>query len=230
VAGVILDSAGNVYGTTTEGGASGFGVVFKVDATGKETVLYSFTGGADGGSPYTGVILDPAGNLYGTTGSGGTGNNGVLFKLSTTGEETVRHNFAWPPSGVIFDAAGNLDGTTQAGGASGLGIVFKVDTTGQETVLHSFTGSLLDGASPIGGVILDHAGNLYGTTSGGGASNLGTVYMLDSTGEETVLYSFAETPDGNFPKAGVVRDPARNLYGTTFFGGPNQGTVFKLAP
>jgi uncharacterized repeat protein (TIGR03803 family) len=159
--------------------------VFKVNPSGVQTVLHSFQGGTDGGTPKAGVIRDSAGNLYGTTFSGGaTGATGgiggagcgVVFKVSATGRETVLHTFAGgtdgcnPFAGVVRDSAGNLYGTTSYGGASvgtGAGVVFKVTATGQETVLYSFTGGA-DGAYPVGGVIFDSAGNLYGTTSNDG--------------------------------------------------------------
>jgi uncharacterized repeat protein (TIGR03803 family) len=149
---LIADSAGDLYGTTSGGGASGAGVVFKLNKTG-ETVLHSFTGGADGGTPYAGLTRDSAGNLYGTTSGGGASGAGVVFKLDTTGTETVLHNFtggdgAKPSAGLIRDSAGNFYGTTVFGGASNWGVVFKLDTTGTETVLHSFTGGA-DGGYPL---------------------------------------------------------------------------------
>jgi uncharacterized repeat protein (TIGR03803 family) len=148
--GVIRDSAGNLYGTAVAGGAFNSGVVFKLDKTGKQTVLYSFTGRNDGKEPHAGVIRDSVGNLYGTTRFGGEFQAGVAYKLDTTGKETVLYSFTGradgrgPLAGVVRDSAGNLYGTTNSGGASDFGAVFKVDTAGQETVLYSFTG----GATP----------------------------------------------------------------------------------
>jgi uncharacterized repeat protein (TIGR03803 family) len=239
-AGVVRDTAGNLYGTTYYGGASscpslGCGVVFKLDTTGHETVLYSFTGGADGGNPYAGVI-DSAGTLYGTTVSGGTSGFGVVFKLDTTGHETVLYTFTngadggYSYAGVILDPAGNLYGTTYQAGTSNMGVVFKLDTTGHETVVHTFTGGT-DGGHPIGGLIRDSAGNLYGTTYQGGSSNAGLVFKLDTTSHETVLHSFTAGADGGYPYAGVIRDTAGNLYGTTVSGGAaSGGVVFELKP
>jgi uncharacterized repeat protein (TIGR03803 family) len=181
---LIEDSAGDLYGTTSGGGASGLGVVFMLNKTG-ETVLHSFTGGADGRAPYAGLTQDSAGNLYGTTFGGGASGLGVVFKLNKTGE-TVLYSFtiadgANPYAGLTRDSAGNLYGTTSAGGASNSGVVFKLDTTGTETVLHSFTGGA-DGAKPSAGMIQDSAGNLYGTTYYGGSgrtsSGNGVVFML----------------------------------------------------
>ena len=160
-------------------------MVFKLDPTGKETVLYSFTGGVDGAGPTSGVVRDTAGNLYGTTVQGGdlTGHCagadtgcGVVFKLDTAGKETVQYSFTgggdgyYPFSGVIRDAAGNLYGTA-SGGAFDSGTVFKLDNTGKLTVLYSFTGGV-DGFQP-NGVIRDAAGNLYGTTAQGGDTSCG---------------------------------------------------------
>ena len=232
-AGVIHDSAGNLYGTTTSGGTAGQGVVFKLSTGGQETVLYSFTGGADGGYPSAGVIRDSAGNLYGTASYGGTADVGVVFKVNTSGQETVLYSFAggangaYPYSGLVGDSAGNLYGTTYAGGTAGLGVVYKVDAAGQETVLYTFPPPH-DGASPTAGVVRDSAGNLYGTTGAGGAQNAGVVYKLDRAGQETVLYSFTGGADGGYPHAGVIRDSAGNLYGTTPFGGTGSGVVYKL--
>jgi uncharacterized repeat protein (TIGR03803 family) len=233
--GVTLDSAGNLYGTTYTGGTANAGVVYKLDPAGHQTVLYRFTGGADGSSPYAGVILDSAGNLYGTTFNGGTDNAGVVYKLDPAGQETVLYSFtnssdgSHPYAGVILDSAGNLYGATYDGGTGYAGVVYKLDPAGQETVLYSFTNGS-DGGHPYGGVILDSAGNLYGTTYLGGTANAGVVYKLDPAGQETVLYSFTGA-DGSYPYAGVIRDPAGNLYGTASAGGTaNWGTVFKLDP
>jgi len=177
------------------GGGSGCGVVFKLDTTGKEIVLHSFTGGADGAAPSTaaGLVRDNAGNLYGTTFTGGQGKCpsgcGVIFKLSTTGKVTVLHSFtggadgAGPEAGLVRDIVGNLYGTTSSGGnlacggGSGCGVVFKLDTTGKETVLHRFTGGK-DGAIPAGRLVRDNAGNLYGTAQLRGAFLHGVVFKL----------------------------------------------------
>jgi len=234
-AGVIRDPAGNLYGTTFAGGAPGVGVVYKLDTAGQETVLYTFTGGADGGSPYAGVIRDSKGNLYGTASNGGAG-SGVVYELSTTGEEQVLYSFtggadgARPAAGVIRDPAGNLYGTTVAGGTANAGVVYKLDPAGNQTVLYTFTGGA-DGGEPHAGVISDAAGNLYGTTFGGGAANAGVVFKLDTAGKETVLHSFTGGADGGHPYAGVILDPAGNLYGTAVNGGKrNWGVVFEIKP
>jgi uncharacterized repeat protein (TIGR03803 family) len=234
---VIFDSAGNLYGTAVFGGPASAGVVYKVDAAGKETVLYSFTGGADGAGPNTSLVRDSAGNLYGTTENGGAHGKGAVFKLDTSGVETVLHAFRGGadgvgPNGVVIDAAGNLYGTTFGGGAASQtgaqeGVVFKVDPAGNETLLHSFTG-LSDGGAPTSGVIRDSEGNLYGTTFYGGLGD-GVVYKIDSAGRETVLYTFTGGDDGGNPDAGVVRGPAGNLYGTNVnYGQGHGGVIFEL--
>jgi len=207
---VIQDAKGDLYGTAEGGGDTacfgGCGTVFKLSKTGKETVLYSFKGGADGENPSAGVIQDAKGNLYGTTlYDGGRGCQGfgcgVVFKLDTAGKETVLHNFKggadgeYPLAGVIREAKGNLYGTTFEGGAAGYGTVFKLSGTGKETVLYSFTGGA-DGGNPYAGVIQDAKGNFYTTTSAGGASGGGTVFKLSRTGKGTALYSFTGGTDG----------------------------------
>src|SRR5271157_830687 len=216
-AGLVRDAQGNLYGTTVNGGAQAKGTVFKVDATGNETVLYSFTGaGGDGASPTGLLVRDAQGNLYGTTVFGGASGKGTVFKVDATGNETVLYSVtgaggdgANPEAGVVQDAQGNLYGTTAYGGAGncsngsfyGCGAVFKVDTTGNETVLYSFTGTGGDGAEPAG-LVRDGQGNLYGTTSAGGdlacraPAGCGTVFKVDTTGNETVLYSFTGTGGG----------------------------------
>jgi uncharacterized repeat protein (TIGR03803 family) len=231
--GVIRDSTGNLYGTAA-GGSGGYGVIYKLDTTGHETVLYSFTGKTDGGSP-NGVIRDSAGNLYGTASFGGSMVAGVVYKVDAAGQETVLYNFSGgadggvPLAGVIRDSAGNFYGTATSGGSAGWGVVYKVDPTGNETVLYSFQDAA-DGGYPYNaGVIRDSAGNLYGTTASGGSGFSGVVYELDPAGNETVLYSFAGGSDGGFPRSGVIRDSAGNLYGTAQDGGTKlSGVVFRI--
>jgi uncharacterized repeat protein (TIGR03803 family) len=245
-ASLIQDSAGNLYGTTWLGGASGGGTIFKLNPANQETLLFSFAGlSGDGANPFgfdAGLLRDSEGNLYGTTYVGGTtvGNCdmcGTIFKMDPTGKETVLYYFtgtggdgANPQAGLIMDSAGNLYGTTAGGGTAGYGTVFKLDTTGHESVLHSFGVATGDGLIPQAGVIMDSAGNLYGTTFGGGTAGNGTVFKVDPTGVETVLHSFSNT-DGANPEAGLIMDSAGNLYGTTFSGGTaGGGTVFKVDP
>jgi uncharacterized repeat protein (TIGR03803 family) len=237
-AGLIRDNAGTLYGTTQYGGSSLYGTVFKVDTTGTETVLHSFTGGADGGYPYASVIQDNAGNLYGTANIGGASGYGVVFKVDTTGTETVLHSFAggttdgcFPYQGLVEDQAGTLYGTTVDCGASGQGIVFKLSKKGKLTVLHSFAGGSSDGGFPqFGSLLRDKVGNLYGVAEEGGAASQGVVYKLNEKGTLTVLHSFAGgSSDGCYPFGAVDMDKAGVLYGTTEqCGASNAGTVWKL--
>jgi uncharacterized repeat protein (TIGR03803 family) len=256
---VVIDAAGNLYGTTYFGGSHSYGTVFRLSpsSTGWQlTVLHTFTGSFDGGNPHAGVILDSAGNLYGTTYFGGRG-NGVVFELSPTStgwKETVLHLFSgqndggYPGASLVFDGAGNLYGTTTAGGFNHQGVVFRLSPassgTWNEAVLHAFTGGK-DGAVPWGGLILDPAGNLYGTTLNGGnltgcsGFGCGTAFKLspNSTGGwiENVLHTFIGKADGAYPYAGLTLDASGNLYGTTYYGGnltecagAGCGNVFEL--
>jgi len=241
-AGVTLDAAGNLYGTTANGGSTNErGVVFKVDPSGNETVLHAFTDGADGCQPFSGVVLDDAGNLYGTTWLGGTGDRfnlcGVVYKVDPTGHETVLYDFpngaagCQPFAGVTLDSAGNLYGTTRDGGIgtcdTECGVVYKLDASGNETVLYSFTGGA-DGGSPVAGVIRDAFGNLYGTTPCAGLAYFGSLFRLDATGHLTVLDAFTGGVAGDEPGS-VIRDDAGNFYGTTYYGGlANEGVLYKM--
>jgi uncharacterized repeat protein (TIGR03803 family) len=241
---VTRDLEGNIYGASSYGSqpcnqATYCGNIYKVDPTGKVTVLYNFRGQPDGATAMPGLVRDNSGNLYGTTEFGGTYNFGTVFKLDSEGHETVLHSFAGPPNdgesplaGLIADSHGNLYGTTEEGGLQtncsfGCGTIFKVTPAGRETVLYRFNGGT-DGAAPWGASLLLSGGALYGTTLAGGNSTgicqgqgftpgCGTVFKFDQTGE-TILHSFDGT-DGDGPQAGLIRDAAGNLYGTTTAGG-----------
>jgi uncharacterized repeat protein (TIGR03803 family) len=204
------------------------------------TVLYNFTGFADGGNPYGGVILDGQGNSYGTTVAGGATGNGTVFKIDSAGVETVLHSFAGgsdgrsPIGSLVLDRKGHLYGTTYYGGPDDSGTIFEVNSvTGAEKVLYSFTGGS-DGKWPIG-IFRDSQGNLYGGTQIGGSHFAGVIYKLSPSGQQTVLYSFTGVNgDGSNPQAALISDNAGNLYGTTFSGGGTGcgsgcGTVFKLS-
>jgi uncharacterized repeat protein (TIGR03803 family) len=223
--GLVRDEEGNFYGTTVLGGdptgvcpglpAPGCGVLFKLDPNGKETVLHTFTGEADGYAPYGDLLRDAAGDLYGAASNGGdvTGFCGDVVESAT--------------------------------GFLGCGTVFKLDHTGKFNVLHTFHGT--DGGPfPDGWLAQDNAGNLYGMSGNGGALSgcsglgCGVVFKVETTGKETVLYSFTGGADGAETFAGVIRDAEGNLYGTTYLGGSFSGSlcagvggcgvVFKLDP
>lgn len=204
------------------------------------TVLYAFTGGADGAEPLAGLVQDKEGNLYGTTYKDGDFSGvictflagcGVVFKLDPVGNETLLYTFtggtdgASPVGGLILDDVGNLYGTTYFGGAEpcpesqyGCGVVFKLDPAGNERVLCTFTGGA-DGALPRGNLVRDKLGNLYGATERGGISPyFGVIFKVDLTGNESVVYTFTGGADGSSPNGDLILDEADNLYGTTFYG------------
>jgi len=240
VAPLLRDKSGAFYGTASEGGSSYYGVVFKVDTTGKEIVLHDFGGGAtDGCYPYGGLVRDKHGNLYGTTTKCGTAGLGTVFKLSRNGKETVLHSFAGGATDgaspyytdLLIDDRGNLYGVTSEGGPADRGIVYKLSKNGTFTVLHSFAGGTTDGCVPYGKPAMNEAGNLYGTTEYCGTSSYGTVWKLTKKGVESILHNFGGGPtDGSIPAAGVVFDSSGNLYGDTTVGGAyGFGTMYKLS-
>lgn len=211
-----------------------------VNCSWNATVVYGFPGGANGATPKgAALVFDSAGNMYGTTSAGGTG-NGVVYQLTPQGTQTPIYTFAGTPdgatpySGVILDSAGNFYGVTTAGGAAGDGAVYELSPNGgggwTEQVIYSFTGGN-DGSSPTGGLILDHAGNLYGSTANGGANGGGTVFELSPNGgswQYNLVYSFSGGANCG-PWAELSMDPANNLYGTTLCDGANSdGNVWEL--
>ena len=246
VAAMVTDPSGNLYGTTRYGGANGEGTVFELtnsNGVWNETILYSFAGGNDGASPAASVVFDPAGNLYGTTRLGGPNGAGTVFKLARINggwQESVLYSFTGGNDGGSPQAAltivGNaLVGTTAQGGASANGTVFglrQVNGQWHQEVLYSFAGGSSDGAYPYSTLILDKAGNIYGTTGSGGPNQAGSVFELSLSGgtwKEKVLYFFTGNLDGGSVNAGVIFDKAGNLYGMTTSGGKyNSGTVFEL--
>ena len=266
--GVNLDAAGNLYGTTSFGGAYGLGIAFKLSrgAGGDwtETVLDNFGNGSGAAIPAATLVFDAAGTLYGTSESGGIYSCyagqvgcGTVFELTPnangTWTETVLHSFGSgtdgrnPYAGVIFDSAGSLYGTTEFGGDNncapqndGCGIAFQLtpnaNGTWTETVLHNFAQDGTDGYDVIASLTRDAAGNLYGTTGEGGTTDNGIVFELapaaDGSWTEAVLHNFAGAPDGAVPTSGLTFDSAGNLYGTTGFGGVygGWGTVFEMSP
>jgi uncharacterized repeat protein (TIGR03803 family) len=251
VGGLISDAAGNLYGTTTMGGVYSEGTVFELQPKPKggwaEKVLYSFnSNGIDGTQPYSSLVFDKAGNLYGTTNSGGTYGVGTVFELTPTSrgswKETILYNFSstrdgtGPQASVVFDSSGNLYGTTPYGGLYSHGTVFELTPTATgpwtETILHDF--HFLDGQNPYAAVIMDAAGNLYGTTAYGGAHNSGTVLEVSPQGDgqwnESVLFSLSDQTVGSNSFASLIFDTAGNLYGTTYGDLNFFGAVFELSP
>jgi uncharacterized repeat protein (TIGR03803 family) len=253
--GLTFDAAGNLYGTTFAGG-TGSGVVYELSPSGSgwtETVLYTFTGGADGARPIAGVIFDPAGNLYGAAEQGGSTTNcvqgcGVVFKLSPSSggawTESVIHTFQGSdgsiPIGGLTLHSGALFGTTYNGGAFNIGTVFelkRVASGWNYQLIHTFA----DGYFPEASVIFDTAGNLYGTAYAGGTHGGGVAFEMKPGGGGIwgfrVLHNFSGFNDGNFPLAPLIMDSAGSLYGTAFDGGVitqcqdnGCGLVFKLTP
>ena len=256
--GLIFDPQGNLFGTTVFAGdllcspPLGCGTVFEVSTVGQvqEKTLYAFTG-LDGEGPFSGLVRDSNGNLYGTTEFGGAYGHGAVFELTAAGKETVLYSFTGTadgnaPSGLLRDSHGNLYGTTFEGGITnsfcpyGCGVVFKITRASKEKVLYSFTGGA-GGQFPQGPLVQDAHGNLYGTTIFGGttvsycSSGCGTVFSVTRGGKVKVLHSFAGpvNSDGAFPSGGLFLDAKGNLYGTTSDGGCcgyRYGTVFKVTP
>ncbi|HEX4159802.1 MAG TPA: choice-of-anchor tandem repeat GloVer-containing protein [Rhizomicrobium sp.] len=237
----MFDKAGNLYGTTYQGGTYGLGTVWKLTPSGTETVVWSFGGGTDGSGPVSSLVMDKAGNLYGTTYQGGAYSLGTVFKITPSGGEAVLWSFgngedgANPsPPWLVPDKEGNFFGTTLYGGAYNLGTVFKITPSGAETVLWNF-GSGTDGSLPEG-LMLAKNGNLYGTSFSGGdiLPYGGTIWELTPSGTETVLHSFNpyHSKDGDDPNDAPVMDKKGNLYGTCHSGdnGSAGGAVWRLTP
>jgi uncharacterized repeat protein (TIGR03803 family) len=258
-AGVIADSTGALYGTTSSGGVDHSGVVYKLTppAAGKKAwkqeTLYSFTGANDGQTPYSALLMDSSGALYGTTLSGGSSGQGVVYKLTppAAGQKAWTESVLWtftggndggaPWSPLSADSKGNLYGTATQGGTGVVGIVFKLSppaagkTAWTEKVAYNFTGNS-DGGEPTGSVLVGSDGTLYGTTAGYGADNYGTVYSLTPPKKGSTAYSFnllwtfANKKDGEVPRDGLITDGTGALYGTTAGFDTSYGTVFKLTP
>jgi uncharacterized repeat protein (TIGR03803 family) len=230
---LVVDGAGNIYGTTNRGGTDDIGTVFRLAPGRSEGVLHSFTGNfTDGALPWGGITVDGAGNIYGAASSWGAYDGGALFKVAPDGSESLLHSFGYyenssdgsePGTKPLIGADGNLYGTTPVGGYTGwpcsnmgCGTIYRVTPEGTETVLHAFNSG--DGAEPAGELIADGSGNLYGTTiAGGGGGRSGTVFKFAPDGTLTTLHSFklnGTRKDGvSEPVYGLVRDAAGNLYG-----------------
>jgi uncharacterized repeat protein (TIGR03803 family) len=253
---LVADDEGNLYGMADGGGSFscgeniGCGTVYKLSppkagGTWTETTLYNFSGGADGWAPSGGVVLDSQGNLYGTTAVGGEFQCGTVFELSPSenGQWTQQTLYAFsgdgcnPGGNLVFDDAGSLYGTAGGGMWNG-GVAFQLSPSPggpwAYTVLHEFNPNIKDGVYPIG-LLFDGLGNLYGTTLGGGAAGVGTVYQLKPTGGswmESILHNFLSgDSDGAGPRSNMVFDSEGRLYGATWDGGPNgYGVIYRLTP
>jgi len=245
---LALDLAGNIYGTTTQGGSVGPGIVYELKPSGSkwtETILWNLTGQEDGGNPYSGVILDSAGNIFGTTLDGGSNNGGAVFELTHSGHawtETL-HDFygstsgVFPQAGLIREKSGKLIGATAAGGTRDGGTVYSLSPSKDGwnlTTMYDIPGPGGD-PGPWAKLTMDAAGSLYGTTQGyPPAGDYGTVFKLthSSSGwKETVLHRFTGGADGEVPYSTLVFDSSGNLYGTTKLGGIfNCGLVFEITP
>jgi len=239
---LTFDSSGNGYDTTSEGGSSNNGTVYEISKQGgqwTETVLYSFgTGQNDGTMPLHNVVLDSAGNLYGTTYTGGTMGGGTVFELSPSGSnwtERIIANFpagSAPQAGLIIDRAGNLYGATDGVGTSSAE-VFELSPSGSNwtlTALHTFSTNIYD-IGPVGNLVMDHSGNLYGATYTLGAHSKGNIFELSPSGNSwtyTDLYDFTGGSDGSGPMGDLNMDSSGNLYGTTQLGGNGYGVVWEL--
>ncbi|MBA3914353.1 MAG: hypothetical protein H0X25_11000 [Acidobacteriales bacterium] len=234
-AGMVLDQNGNFIGTTRCCGDHGNGTIFRITPTGQYKVLYAFQGSPDGAQSTAGLVRDGAGNYYGTTSVGGLFGYGTVFVFDKNKNEKVLHDFTGfgdgiaPLSGVVLDGLGNLYGATSAGGSFNNGMMYVLDTaTGVESIYLTFGGT--DGAYPVGDLIIDDAGTLYGTTANGGDFGQGLVFEVSSRLGFIVLHSF-NSSDGYQPYAGLTRDHVGNLYGTTRFGGADgSGVIYKIAP
>ncbi len=238
--GVVADAEGNLYGTTSQGGTYGGGIVYEISRTGVETILYNFTGGNDGFNPVAAPTIDAQGNLFGTTSLGGADGNGVVFELAKSGSswtESTLYTFQGlsdgqnPVGGVIVDKNGNLFGSTFFGGDDGGGNVFELSPSGTSwnfTLLHSFSTYY----GPYNKLTLDSKGNVYGTCNGAGAYGVGSVFELTpSNGNWTFtdLYDFPGGANGAMPWGSVAVDAKGNVFGTTSIGGSNNdGVVFEI--
>jgi uncharacterized repeat protein (TIGR03803 family) len=234
----LLDAKGDIFGTTQYAGGGYPGTIYSFSASSVFTVLHTFQAAPDGAEPIAGVVANSAGDLYGTTTGGGSANVGSVFRIGALGANYRLDSFhflsgANLTSGLVLDAAGNLYGMATQGGANKLGTVYKVQPDGEISVLHSFTGGA-DGQNPLGGSLAqDSAGNLYGTTSNGGANGYGVIFKVTPAGEETVIYTFNSKNNGCFePNNSLAIDTAGNLYGSTSHGGGEfgQGCVYRFSP
>jgi uncharacterized repeat protein (TIGR03803 family) len=254
---LVLATNGDFYGTTQDGGANGYGTIFKITPSGTLTTLYNFcsqTNCTDGANPYAGLIQATNGNLYGTTYNGGAHGGGTVFKITPTGTPTTVYSFCSqsgcadggaPWAGLIQATDGNFYGTTYSAGAYSYGTAFKLTPAGTLTTLHAFCSQGIqlcaDGANPRAGLVQATNGNFYGTTSGGGVNgstggSYGTIFEMTPTGTLAALYSFCSQSgctDGWDSYSSLIQATDGNLYGTTYLGGADSyygGIIYKVTP
>jgi len=230
--GLNLGTDGQYYGATQLGGTNGLGTVFKMTAGGGLTTLYNFTGGSDGGYPWTAPIESAAGAFYGVTRGvyPYTSNYGTVYKITSAGSLTTRHQCtsadgAWPTGQLVQAKDFYFYGTTQGGGAFGKGTIFRISASGDFKVLYSFDGTTA--STPIAGVIQGSDGNFYGTAL---EPANGAIYRFSLTSGFSLLYTFSGASDGGSPYGGLVQATDGNLYGGTYWGGSaNGGVLYRIA-
>jgi len=237
---LIQGADGNFYGLTQQGGTNNAGTVFKIDSSGAESVLHSFSfSTAEGNTPNGSLIQGSDGNFYGMTQQGGLQYSGTVFKITPNGTKTTLYSFlnsdtdgGRPTGNLIQGANGVFYGMTEQGGPNNVGTVFQITPDGEEIPLHLFIGGPTDGSGPTGSLIQDTDGNFYGMTYQGGANNVGTVFKINPSGVETVLHSFEKsTADGSYPVGSLIQGKEGNFYGMTVYGGGfGNGVVFKITP
>lgn len=250
-AGLTIDSNGDVYGTTPGGGVYGYGTIFRLHRTGggawKFKVLHAFNGGSDGNGGSAGRLVLAGNHLYGTATAGGNDGQGTAFQLTrnvnghwkfkSIYEFTGEPDAGFPYGGLALDNSGNLYGTTYYGGASGAGSVYRLGRKSgawSEKLLYSFTGGS-DGAAPLGNLVIDSGGNLFGTTSGGGSAGDGVIFELSPASKtrwkESVEHAFRGSPDGEYAYNGMVGDGAGDYFGATTEGGQSDdGAIYEFRP
>ena len=231
---LVQGTNGSLYGTTYGGGASNFGTVFSVTTSGTQTIVYSFKGGTtDGANPTGGLTLGTDGNFYGTTQQGGSGSQGVVFKLTPTGTITILHNFnagtdgAFPWGPPILASDGNFYGTASGGGTKGNGIVYRITSAGTFTTIYKF--DVTHGFAPVSSPTQGADGFLYIPVSEGGTSFCGTILQMTTAGVINNTYNFTCGSGGSFPIGPLVQASNGNFYSTTQNGGTNgEGTVYQI--
>lgn len=241
--GLVLGTNGNYYGTALNGGANGWGTLFRISRSANFVAFYSFTGGSDGASP-NGLLSDGHGDFFGTTANGGANGNGALFEWTYAGSLSSLYSFsagstnasgivtnlegAVPASPLVSGPNGNFYGVASAGGATANGTIFQITPAGTFVSAYSFTNGV-DGAAPSAALTVVN-GNLYGTAMSGGAGNSGTIFQFTPAGKLSVLHAFTNGLDGGSPQDALVAAPGGVLYGVAMQGGANgNGALFSIS-